>query len=368
VLHQVAPEGIVFRSAEEHNAEESFLFTAALGAARVEAVLSYPRLDGRGQENPPSRFFGYLNEPVSEARAVQPASRVIGASRAPMPRIENPAVLDMLNDKLTRVSPSGLESFLKCPLQFFFGKTLRLQDLPDLPGDRMNFLAQGSIAHQALARWIKNSEPIASLLDEEFDRYCVQHKIPPGYALEVTRVNMRKAIESFTREFRAHSGHLAETEQELVMVLDEHTSISGRADLIVHEDAGDVIYDYKYSKVQGTRDRVSDSSTMQAPIYVHAVATNTGRFPAGMLYVDLKAGEQFGMAGWHTSLSGKFILPLTPEWVSKRMDAVRSSVAGIRSGTIAPSPNSAQTCKRCDFRHACRYAAAEAALTAGDSE
>ncbi len=366
VVNQLKQHGVAFRTSDEHSAEELFLFSAALGAARHQAVLSYPRLDGRGQENPPSRFFELLTGEAHATRAVRPAPRIPPAGTAPVADLNSPALLELLNSRLQQVSPSGLETYLKCPLQYFFRKTLSLREFPKLPSDRMTFLAKGLIVHSTLANWAKSREPIPAIFNAEFDRYCAQHKIPSSYALEVTRLTDRKIVESFARAFREHLKGEAQIEYDIVLDLDAQTRISGRADLVVHEPAGTVIYDYKFSKAKSTRDRVVDETTLQAPIYIHAIAQTSGVFPAGMLYVNLREGEEFSLAGWHNGMTAKYIVPLDPEWVNGRMGTVANSVAQIRAGQIMPRPNVPQTCVYCDYRHACRHTTAELALAAGD--
>ncbi len=136
-------------TAADREREERFLFDLAASRATVETVLSYPRFDEAGQNTLPSFFLPDL--PVRDAdQIVRPVPKY------EIPRLRPTRLHDAsLAERHRKLSASSIESYLQCPFKFFAMKTLRLTERPDAPRDRMNFLVQGSVLHEALAEWTR---------------------------------------------------------------------------------------------------------------------------------------------------------------------------------------------------------------------
>ena len=96
--------------------------------------MSYPQLNAKGEANLPS-FFVEHARPFVEDRAadVRPtASRE--RSSEPIPFVATEEARRELAAKHRHFSPTGLESYLQCPYQFFAKRTLKLRDAPKSRG------------------------------------------------------------------------------------------------------------------------------------------------------------------------------------------------------------------------------------------
>ena len=95
-------------TAADRQTEERFLFELATSRATEETILSYPRFDEQGEDTLPSFFIEGSLAPT-EARPIVPRSQ---------PRAEGrPGDRPYFVHKT--LSPTGIESFLQCPFQFF---------------------------------------------------------------------------------------------------------------------------------------------------------------------------------------------------------------------------------------------------------
>ncbi len=360
-------QGIAVRTSEELTQEEDFLFAAAIGAASREVVMSYPRLDGRGQENTPSRFFSHMQAEIEACPVVCPEPSPAARVQPPLTLLQDPALLAQALQRRKHFSASSLEIFLKCPLQYFFHKTLHLRPLPPLPEDRFDFLAQGSIAHAVLARWAPTRLPIGQLLEEEFDRFCREQHIPRSYALEAGRLRMQRLLTPFTGSYPWPDPLNLRTETPFEMALDAETLIRGTIDLIVSDAAGDRIYDYKFSPSKRVIEKLDSPTTLQAPIYLRGYEAQAGTPVRGVFFVGIKEGDRFKVTGWGDGEPpSPYIQPLTQDWVEQKLSEVRQAIANIRDGRIGANPVDAETCGFCDFQEACRHALAAAAVAGGE--
>lgn len=360
-------QGLAVRTSEELTQEEDFLFVAAIGAASREVVLSYPRLDGRGQENLPSRFFSSLQAPVEACPLVCPQPSQAAAPRPPLTQLQDAALLAEALAKRQHFSASSLEIFLKCPLQYFFNRTLHLRPLPKLPEDRLDFLAQGNIAHTVLARWAPTRLPLEQLLDEAFEHFCRTQHMPRSFALEAARLRMQRLLTPFAESYPWPDQLTLRTETPFEMALDAETRIKGTIDLIVSDPAGDRIYDYKFSPAKRVLEKLDSPTTLQAPIYLRGYEAHSGTPVRGVFFVGIKEGDRFKVAGWgEGERPSPHIQPLTQDWVEAKLAEVRQAIANIREGAIGANPVAAETCGQCDFHEACRHALAAAAVAGGD--
>ncbi len=362
--------GVTVRTSEELTLEEDFLFAAALGAASREVVLSYPRLDARGQENTPSRFFSRMQAPLEKARLVCPAASMAPRVSPPLRQLQDSALLAAANATRASFSASGLETFLRCPLQFFFNRTLRLKSLPPLPEDRFDFLQQGIIVHAALASWATERLPLSQALEQAFERFRAEQHVPPSFALEAARLRIERLVAPFIEDYSWPPPLQVRAEEAFELALDPETMIRGKIDLIETASEGDRIYDFKYSANGRIRENLDSTSALQAPLYLRGYEAQSGRPVLGVFYIALKEGENHQLIGWgepNADADRKCIKPLTPEWLDHKLMQVREAIADIRAGHIGARPVNAKTCEWCDFREACRYTATTAAAAGGDA-
>ena len=347
--------GIRVRTAAELEREARALFDSALARATMLVTLSYPECDARGERNLPSLFLEGLQLVPEEARPVRPQPRYTLAPQG-RPAIQAPGLLEVLRAKMAKVTPSGLESYLQCPFQYFAGRTLRLQTAPPVPEDRLDFQLQGTIVHAVLAEWCRQPQPMAPLFQRVFEKYGEDEQIPPGYHTERLRLAMLQDLERFAADATWPQGRFQpESEKPFLLQLPETgacpTVIAGRIDrLDIGADGRAYVIDYKYSAAERVKEKKSGDG-LQAPLYAMAAEEVFGVQPAGVFFAALKGGMAY--AGWsEDGLLGAD--PMPPDWVAATAERVRSIVAEIRQGRVAAAPADADGCRFCEARDVCR--------------
>ena len=194
--------GIRVRTAEEFEREERALFDSAISRATLVALLSYPEFDARGDRNLPSLFLEELQLVPEEARAVRMRPRQARAAAEAPPEIQSPGLREFLRERSARQSPTRIEMYLQCPFQYFSARTLRLKEPPALPEERLDFLTQGNIVHEVLAKWYLEPRDIEALFLEEFARAIEEKRIPQGYHTERLRNAMLDDLRAFAADGR----------------------------------------------------------------------------------------------------------------------------------------------------------------------
>ncbi|MBZ5623795.1 MAG: PD-(D/E)XK nuclease family protein [Acidobacteriia bacterium] len=361
--------GIRVRTAAEFERDERALFDSAITRATLLVTLSYPEFDSRGDRNLPSLYLEDLVLPQQEFRAVRPQSR-----HAPsLPgRIEigAPVLLDFLRQKTARLSPSALENYLQCPFQYFGSRVLRLQTAPPRPEDRLDFPTQGNIVHEVLAVWWTSRQDLEPLFEQIFERFLEEKQIPPGYHTERLRNAMIEDLQAFAAADRwPRGGFQSRMEEKFVFPLDASLQISGKIDrLDVAPDGSAFVIDYKYSRAQGTKERLTNENLVQAPLYLMAAEKVFGVKPAGMFYVGLKGGMVY--AGWKAGHvegipDGD---PFPQDWLERAGERTLQVVERIRAGHIEVAPADVDKCRFCDSRDVCRVETRQATVVAGGTD
>jgi ATP-dependent helicase/DNAse subunit B len=347
--------GIRVRTAAEFEREERALFDSALARARMLATLSYPEFDARGDRLLPSLFLEDIHVPLEDARAVRPQPRhKLGIPNATA--IHAPSMLTVLKEKTAHVSPSGLETFLQCPFQYFGTRLLRLKTAPPRPEDRLSFLLQGNIVHAVLAEWYADGQEIGPVFERVYERFLEEQRIPQGYHTERLRNGMLRDLERFaTDESWPRPGYTSQTELQFVFPLGDSLEISGRIDRIDTAPDGTArIVDYKYSGVQRVKEK-KDGSALQAPLYLMAAEKVFGVRPSQVFFVGLKGKVEY--VGWNED-------EFPAEWQTTG-DRVVQMVEQIRAGRVVPAPADTGSCRFCDVRDVCRIEIAKPAAIAG---
>ncbi len=343
--------GIRVATAAEFDRRERALFDAAVGSASEQVTLSYPEFDSRGERNLPSAFLedyggagGRCLSPVVSPRQARQA-----ANNDRLSHVE-----------ITRVSPTALESYLRCPFQYFAGKLLRLAGPPVRPEERLDYILQGSIVHETLAEWYAHrQEDIVAVFERTFDRAVESCHLPAGYRREALRNGMLEDLRAFGADDQwPHDRFESRVEQQFVYAIGESLSVSGVIDRLDVGAGGEAyVIDYKYSARQRTKNRLEDDSLLQAPLYLMAAEKQFGVTPAGMFYVGLKGGVVY--AGWRgaseTGLPDG--LPFPPDWLERAAERARQAVEEIRAGRVEPTPRE-EICRLCDYGDICRRSAA----------
>jgi ATP-dependent helicase/DNAse subunit B len=264
------------------------------------------------------------------------------------------------------LSPTGIESFLQCPFQFFASKTLRLRRRPPVPRDRLDLLVQGSILHRALAEWTRAPLLGAAILDGIFEEECARLRVPEGYRTEAVRLELMRNFRGFLEDNRFTLGWSTRVEEDFNFPLNPLLTIRGRIDRI---DVGStnhaLVIDYKYSAGNKVKERVEDTGEghlVQGGLYLAAAARTFGLDPVGMLFCGLKKDVTWD--GWHASIPGLESLGTlsTREFLRTLIDdAERAAIRvheAITSGEIAVRPTDTRKCRWCDYCDICRVESA----------
>jgi len=337
--------GIRVPTAAEWEREERALFDAAVTRATLLVTLTYPQNDARGERNLRSVYLENWAIEEQESRPVAP--RGDGPGSPPPAGIHATPLLDFLGQKTARVSPTALENYLQCPFQYFGSRVLRLKTAPLRPEERLDFLTQGNIVHEVLARWFAEPRDIAPLFEEIFARVLEEKQIPAGYHTERLRNAMLDDLHAFARSERWPRGQFTpRMEEQFEFPLNDSLRISGKIDrLDVAGDGSAYVVDYKYSNAQNTKGRRDNPNLLQAPLYLMAVEKFFGLRAAGMYYIGLKGGIE--PAGWEAA-------ELPPDWLEESRTKTLQIVERIRSGHVDVAPADRDKCRFCDCADVCR--------------
>lgn len=360
LLNDAARARAGLRTSFDQQREERFLFDFALTRSTAEIILSYARLNDKGEDTLPSFFLAGQEGAPAKGR-VRPAPLRATAAVTPAP-IQHSELLAKLAQKHKSLAPTSIESFLQCPFQFFAARTLRLRRRPPALRDRLDVLAQGSILHRALAELTRMPLLGAAMFDQVFDDECDRRRIPANYRTEAVRLQMRRHFESFLADRQVALGWSSRVEEKFSLPLSPLLTITGRIDRL---DTGPgnqaVVIDYKYSGGNKIRERVEDTDSgalVQGGLYLLAAEREFGLEPAGMLYCGLRNDVVWG--GWHLPIRGLEQIgeASTPAVLRELMNAAAAKAVevseAIAGGHIAAHPADSAKCLWCDFADICR--------------
>lgn len=346
-----------WKAEEDHERDERFLFDVAISRATEETILSYPRFDENGQDSLASFFLQglHLESGVEDVdRRVRPAP----SFEVTMPHA-SPLTEPVTCNKL---SASSVEDYLQCPFKFFARKTLKLEERPPAPRDRLNVLLQGSIMHAALAAWSELPILGESALDQAFDEHCAKEHVPRTYRAEAVRLELLRHFRAFMRAGQiALPGWSSRPEEQFEFALNGALSLRGRIDrLDVDSRKNALVIDYKYSagdRMKSRIEAVEAGEAVQAGLYILAAERHFGLKPAGMLYCHLKKGVKWD--GWHSGIAGlDYGENRTKEAFSELAQNAQATVLRVHeeilSGRVAVAPTDRDKCVFCDCIDMCR--------------
>jgi len=344
--------GIRVRTAAEFEREERALFDSAVTRATMLVTLSYPELSARSERNLPSVFLDDFIAPPQSAPPVAPRPRFRRELRPPRP-IARASLVEWLEKHTAQVSPTSLESYLQCAFQYFGRHTLRLEPRPPRPDRRLDFMLQGTIVHDVLARWWVERGDIAAIFEAIFAERIEDHAVPAVYHTERLRNAMLDDLMAFAADSQwLRTGFRSRTEEMVRYTLGAGTEIRGKIDRLDEAPDGRAfVFDYKYSNAQNTKKKLDDERLLQAPLYLMAAAEQFGVTPAGMFYIGLKGGVEY--VGW--SSSGELgSRPMPEEWFARTRERAARAVEEIRGGRIEVKPADRDACRFCECRDVCR--------------
>ncbi len=351
-------EGIALRTTRDRLTDERLLFGLAVSRAETQICLSWPRLNAQGDETLPSFHLDEIVGNESPARACRPQP---GAARWPstLTRVDRPA-----DPPTKRWSPSEIETFLKCPFQYFASRTLRLAEPPAAPEERFGVLEHGSLAHSVLRHLHEGDllpqwpQQLDALFERLFREECRKTHVVLTHQVEWDRLELLRNLRAYLKASPAARGWRAEVEWAFEFPLRDDLWVRGRIDRFDESPTGDVrAIDYKYSKAD-LKKRFDAPDAVQGGLYLLALRSQ-GKNPVGFAYVPLKGDGKIADA------------PDPAELMEQAEQRTLSVVDQVRQGVIEPKPSDLSNCKWCTYRDACRArerVAAQAAAGGSASE
>ena len=193
----------------------AFNFFSLLGAAGRVHIL-YPRRNEEGQDQERSRYIERIAYEIEKrtgaapAPAAMPLPFAIGERK--LRRAEKTAAVRARLDRLS-LSPSSLEMYVRCPLQFYFRKVLGLEERQEVAAESEGGLI-GTIAHEALKAFYEQYPDAAAMagagwravdaeLQQQVEAAFRRLHFDPGRGLERIRAwSLVRQLGRFVREDR----------------------------------------------------------------------------------------------------------------------------------------------------------------------
>ncbi|MBO8159599.1 PD-(D/E)XK nuclease family protein [Thermosyntropha sp.] len=398
---------------------EKILFYLALKAAEEKIILFYPFCDEEGEELLPSFFItalqnvlhheltaeksepwldyeeslaflsGYYLEETADYLAKEGMSDEFisfirqGESFKPQEEFVSEEALKHLAAKYRDAdwTVSQLDSYIKCPLQYFFAYELKLEKKEETV-DEVPALYLGRLQHEIMCSvftwWKEKNYPVLDEKEvrekvrEELDKSKPEEKIHPTI-WEIEKEKLAERLTSLIMseiergKFRPHHMEwkfrfeLEEKEQEPVKL----SGIIDRIDIYRDDKAAYAIYDYKNSggSIPGKKAAL-DLASLQLPLYIMAVEKKFGEV-AGAGYINLKGAgiTAFPRAGWRKELLGEKskteVIPeeLWQNWLNSAQKKTFEVKEEIIRGSFPslPHPAWSRACEYCAFVSICFY-------------
>jgi ATP-dependent helicase/DNAse subunit B len=346
--------GIRVRTTADAELEEEFLFESAVTRATASLTLSYPKFDGRGEQNLPSVFLERIGPRDSApSRLIVPRMPAAPEPHLPAGTIAAHDLRDAVAQRHRVMRVTAVESYSQCPFQFFGRHTLKLDEPAKRPEDRLDARVQGNIVHQVVAEWQRAPQPIVPLFERVFAEICREEKVASGYRTETLRTRMRADLERFVEKYGKPAGAGTRIEEPFQYALDDETEIRGRIDRMdTMPDGTTDVLDFKYSKKASEFARNEDR--LQGPLYLLAVEKKFGGRPGAMFYCGLRDDVQLKEQ------------TVTRERLAAAEATALRIAAEVRAGHAEPRPADLEPCRYCTFKDVCRYEAAAIGLTVAE--
>lgn len=383
-------------------------FFAMLGAARRVHVL-YPRKSEDGKECERSRFIERIVYAVEKKNGKAPLAASLSLPFEIRPReLRTVKKSPLIRERLRTItlSPSSLEAFVQCPLQFYFGSVLGLRERQEVASETEGGLI-GTIAHEALdvlfdkypdARAMARTGARREILDTDLENFLAdafrKHNFDPGKGLERVRAwTLLEQLRLFIREdgqrIEQNGIRVEKREKKLVADIEipwlgHSIGIQGRLDRLEREGNLLRILDYKTGSPFPPRVRVDDVLDLKDLFrrdersYFAALAAFRKKYPGMQLqiYLMLLAREQ--KKGWDeldaayvflreksgSMIHGIFMTggrPSRPFTAGEKRAAMEAFVSDL--GEIVrdihsreyflPNPGDERHCSFCPFRLPC---------------
>jgi len=296
---------------------ERRLFYVAITRARDLLVLSRPEIIKRNTAQP-SRFW-------DECGAAS-----LGREAATVPIIEPDIAVP--DDEVKTRSIQEVLSYLRCPMHFRFRHVWGYE----APlADELGFGRSLHHVLRVLAECAATGQDPLDILESVLD----EHFIPPFAAPQRVEA-IRRTIAARLRVFLAERGDLLhgteEVEARLEFAVCQHTTVTGRVDVIRRAGQGVEVIDYK-SDASDDPDQVS----VQVQLYAAGLRASGYDVCRARVVYPLDGG----------SLETE--VPVTPEDCRRALERAEAAVKGMAGREFQARPGAA--CATCDFVQLCPH-------------
>jgi hypothetical protein len=294
--------------------------------------------------------------------------------------IQSPATGDVL-------SPTRLETWAKCPFQYFLGRVLRLDDV-EAPEQVLDIspLERGNVVHKILERFVgeaigegwapgagepwgaEAAERLDAIAQEVFDETELSGLTGKPVLWSMRKRELRSELLRFLVEDDAQRAVASArpVSVEMPFGLDDaepvHITLPsgrtldfhGRADRIDECADGRVrVIDYKTGRKEtglGDGDPVAAGTRLQLPLYAEAAAQRFGAERSEAYYWFVSTRGDFDLVGYE----------LDDDRRARFHDVLETIVDGVEAGSFPMNPGEEDTyfatfeqCRRCDFDRIC---------------
>lgn len=352
------PDGAAGPDAAQQEHDERALFESLRTRATGTLILTYPAHDATGRSVERSRFLAEIGKPENARRAAPAVEPALPRGRTG--RIADPGRRDELVRMNRTASMTSLEALAQCRFKFFAAKTLGLKPPPDRPSERLQPRATGSILHKALESWQNDrTRDFVELFEQAFEDARRDQHFPPGYQLELKRLEFRRIAErvAATEQWASESTQ-AEVSLEIELPLGVTVTVRiDRLDLIGGRDGRDcVIVDYKSGSTKGIKQKLESETHLQGPLYALAVRERRGLNPVAVVFWAVRDDERYGwghIPGAPDSVN-ESLKEMPANWATQARARIEERLAEFFHGAVTVQPLDPALCRWCEFAGTCR--------------
>jgi DNA helicase-2/ATP-dependent DNA helicase PcrA len=331
---------------DAHLMEERRLFYVGMTRARDHLILTSADDYGAGATRKVSRFVvEALDLPSPKVKVARASALETIAASAPIPPVvpvessgtSEPESLAAVLGPPLRLSFRQVDDYLTCPLKYRYVHRNRI---PLLTHHRVVY---GSAIHQAVQEMFKARQGAVPFTVEDLHAAFRRAWVSEGFLSreheELRLAEGEKTLAAFFSEEEAHPLRPTGVEEEFSFAVGR-TRVIGRYDLVVADDAGVTILDFKTGDVN-TQERAQRRAeeSLQLAIYALAHFRTTGALPAR---VELRFLE--------TGLVGGF--PPSQTLVLATEKKIADVADRISRGLFEATPSHG-ACRPCPFRDVC---------------
>jgi ATP-dependent helicase/DNAse subunit B len=352
--------GIPLRKGADLDSDEDALFESLKGRARSSLILTFPARDAGGRRVESSRYIARLVEEggasIESAGLWRPEPVFITEQPGVAGRITSPELLPALAARHPAIGLTALEDMAQCRFKFFAAKTLGLRARPERPEERLQPRNIGLILHFALEAWLKEGRrgAFVPFFETAFEQACVEMHLPPGYRLELERIESRRIAERVSTTELWTTEHPPEVEVELGISFPGGVTVNCRIDRL--DPIGErecIIVDYKSGKTKNVERIVESSVKLQGPLYALAVREVRGLETAAMMFHAVRDDRRYG---WGAVPGANLNLkPIPNRWIEDAKTRTIERLTSFLAGEIHADPTERDQCRWCDYASACRY-------------